>query len=382
MMKIIVTAITLIYLATLGISGAIYGEEEVNPLDLAALLIKNKNYARAASVINQIKDPHEVIPERYWGLKGLLENRQKRYDKALEAYKKAQKEGLKGADLGLGLAQAYLGLNKHKEGLSLLEKTEELLKKEPLYFQLKASLYFGDKQSSLAWKTLNSGLKAFPNSLPLIKQKWFYLLENGLIEVSFETGKQMVDQYSLSALDIARMGQKYRQMGDIQKAIFFGELARLKDPRDEEITKDLARSYIKDQKILAAAQLFKSLSFYHPEYLVEASELWRKAGYPVFAERLAMEIRDPVKKFKTMLTIALYREDFTKMILIGEHAVRTSLKEDQDIRYALAYAHFMLSQYEDTKTHLKAIARDDLFKKAVALREAIESCSSGENLCL
>ena len=38
---------------------------EVDQLALAALLIKNQNYSRAASVLAEIKDPHEVIPERY-----------------------------------------------------------------------------------------------------------------------------------------------------------------------------------------------------------------------------------------------------------------------------------------------------------------------------
>lgn len=381
-MKILVTVTIFIYLVFLGFAGATYAEDEVNPLELAALLIKNKNYARAANVLNDIEDPHEVIPERYWGLKGVLEIRQKRYDKALEAFQMAEKEGLKGEALILGKAEALLGLKKYTEGIEVLEKGKEEAKKKALFYQLKASLLFGAQKSSEAWESLNQGLKTFPKYLPLMKQRWFYLLENKLIEVSFETGKEMVDQYELTALDIARMGQKYRQMGDVKKAIFFGELARLKDPKDEEITKDLARSYIKGDKILAAAQLFKSLSDFHPEYLVEASELWRKAGYPVFSERLAMEIREPVKKIKITLTLALYQEDFTKMVLIGERAVRTELKEDQDIRYALAYAHFMLGDYEKTKAHLKTIGRDDLFKKAVALREAMESCSSGENLCL
>ncbi len=379
-MKVLALFTALLYIIFFGILGVNAYGEEVDQLALTSLLIKNKNYSRASAVLNQIKDPHEVIPERYFALRGVLELRQKRYQEALKAFESAKAEGLKGKDLAFGLAEAYLGLKDTESGLKILK--EKGLDSDSLFYQLKASLLFEAKKPQLAWATLSEGIAKFPRFLPLMKQKWFYLMENKLFEVSFETGKDLVDNYPLSALDVARMGQKYRQVGETQKAIFFGELARLKDAKDEEIIKDLARSYLKGEKLLAAAQLFTSLAEHYPEYLVESSELWRKAGYPVYSERLAMEIRNPVMKYKTMLTLALLQENFTKMALIGERAVRTELKEDQDIRYALAYAHFMKGEYDKTKAHLKTIGREDLFKKAVALREAMESCTSGEALCL
>lgn len=378
---IITTFIYLIFFSFLGLNVQAQENEEVDTLTLAALLIKNKNYSRAQGVLSQIKDPHEVIPEKYWSLMGVLELRQKRFQEALNAFQKAEKEGLKSKDLYLGLAQAYLGLKQFDKGISILMEHTKVCESDALYFQLLTSLHFEKSQGEKAWSYLHAGLKKFPKFLPLMKQKWFYLVENNLIEVSYTVGKEMVDKYNLSALDIARMGQKYRQAKDLDKAIFFGEIARLKDSSDEEIIKDLARSYIKKENILAAAQLFTALSHHDPKFLVESSELWRKAGYPVYAERLAMDIRDPVKKIKQNLTLALINEDFNKMSLLGKEAIRTTLKEDQDIQYALAYANFMLGDYKSANNHLKVIQREDLFKKAIALREAMESCQE-EALCL
>ena len=379
-LALITAFIYLIYLTFLG-ANVNAQEEELDQLSLAALLIKNNNYARAAGVLGQIKDPHEVIPEKYWGLLGLLELKQKRFDKALLAFKNAEKEGLKSADLYLGYGQAFLGLKKYDEGLDVLKKHESSLKDHILFYQIKASLAFESKRGELAWSALHEGMKRFPKALPLIKQKWFYLVENNLIEVSYPVALKMADKYELSALDLARMGQKYRQFNDFKKAITLGEMARLKDPKDEEIIKDLARSYIKLENVTAAAQLFTELSRHEPKYLVEASELWRKAGHPVYAERLALDIRDPVQKIKSNLTLALLNEDFNKMTQLGQEAIRTSLKNDQDIQYALAYAQFMVGNYEKVGDHLKAIQRDDLFKKAVALREAMSSCLEGEAVC-
>lgn len=380
-LALITAFIYLIYLTFLGVSANAQEEGELDSLSLAALLIKNKNYARAAGVLGQIKDPHEVIPEKYWGLMGLLEIKQKRYHKALYAFEMAKKEGLKSNDLYLGLAQAYLGLKNYDRGLKVLEEHKNDLVDEILFYQIKASLAFESNKGELAWSTLHAGIKRFPKELPLIKQKWFYLVENNLIEVSYPVALEMADKYELSALDLARMGQKYRQFNDYKKAITLGEMARLKDPKDEEIIKDLARSYVKLENVTAAAQLFTELARHEPKYLVEASELWRKAGHSVYAERLAMDIRDPVAKMKQNITLALLNEDFTKMSQLGELAVRTPLKDDQDIQYALAYASFMVGNYQQVSLHLKSIQRDDLFKKAVALREAMSSCVKGETLC-
>lgn len=355
--------------------------EELDPLELAALLIKNQNYARAAGVLGEIKDPHEVIPERYWALKGVLELKQKRYDKALEAFKFAQKEGLQTVDLYEGLAEAYLGLKQYEDGLKVLSNHKKLLENRLRYYQLKASLLFESGQSSKGWETLQAGISRFDQELSLIKQKWYYLMENKLYEVSFETAKTMIDQYSISSLDIARMGQMYRSIGEYPKAIFLGEVARLKSPGDEEIVKDLARSYVKVENVTAAARLFTDLAHYNAEYLVEASELWRKAGHSMMAQNLAMDIRDPVAKLKQNITLALLNEDYNKMSLLGDEGQRTSLKEDQDIQYALAYASFVLGDYKKTEEYLSMIQRPDLFKKALALREAMNQCEQEEATC-
>jgi len=355
---------------------------EVDQLALAALLIKNQNYSRAASVLAEIKDPHEVIPERYYVLKGIVELKQKRFQQALENLLLARKEGLKSDELQLSLAQAFLGMKDYRKGLAELSGKEEQLKSRPFYFQLMTSLLFGAGQSEQAWSYLNKGMSLFTSHVPLIKQKWFYLMENTLYEVSFEVAQELVDKYPLSALDIARMAQMYRRAREFKKAIFLGEVARLKDPKDEEIVKDLARSYLKGEKFMASAQLFTDLSYFHPKYLVEASELWRKAGHSMHAQNLALEIRDPIKKIKQNLTLALLNEDFNRMVSLGVMVERSELKTDQDIQYALAYAHFMIGSFVGASEFLGKIQRPDLFKKAIVLREAMTQCLEEGAMCI
>lgn len=387
-MKVIFTITMFIYLiffSFLAMSAAGMAAdagEEVDQLGLAALLIKNQNYSRASSVLAEIKDPHEVIPERYYVLKGIVELKQKRFKEALENLLLARKEGLDSDELSMSLAQAYLGLKAFKKGLRELSSREKALVSNPFYYQLMTSLHFGASAPEKAWNYLNLGMTKFPKHLPLIKQKWFYLMDNGLYEVSFEVAKELIDQYPLSALDTARMGQMYRRAKETDKAILLGEVARLKDPKDEEIVKDLARSYLKRENFMASAQLFADLSYFHPKYLVEASELWRKAGHSMHAQNLAIEIRDPIKKMKQNLTLALLNEDFNKMVSLGVMVERSELKSDQDIQYALAYAHFMIGSFKGASAILSKIERPDLFKKAIALREAMTQCLEEGAICI
>ena len=377
----LLTFIFNLYVLPIGANLLAQDTSDLDPLELAALLIANKNYSRAGGVLSRIKNPHDVIPERFYALKGVLELKQKRFQEALDAFVLAKKEGLKSVDLYEGMAEAYLGLKEYAKGLEVLAKHSNLLKTRLRYFQLKSTLLFEQGRPSLAWDILHAGIKLFPNELSLMKQKWFYLMENQLFEVSFSTAKIIMDKYFISALDLARMGQMYRNKNQIEKAIILGEVARIKDPRDEEITKDLVRSYVKVGNITASAKLFTQLAEHHPKFLVEASELWRKAGHSVMAQNLAMQIRDPMLKLKQNITLALLNEDFNKMVLLGEKGQRTDLKKDQDIQYALAYANFMTGDYKTTQKYLAFIQRPDLFKKAMALREAINRCNEEVALC-
>ena len=178
----LLTFIFNLYVLPIGANLLAQDTSDLDPLELAALLIANKNYSRAGGVLSRIKNPHDVIPERFYALKGVLELKQKRFQEALDAFVLAKKEGLKSVDLYEGMAEAYLGLKEYAKGLEVLAKHSNLLKTRLRYFQLKSTLLFEQGRPSLAWDILHAGIKLFPNELSLMKQKWFYLMENQLFE--------------------------------------------------------------------------------------------------------------------------------------------------------------------------------------------------------
>jgi hypothetical protein len=62
--------------------------------------------------------------------------------------------------------------------------------------------------------------------------------------------------------------------------------------------------------------------------------------------------------------------------------LRTGLMDEEDIRYALAYAIFKSGDFDKAEAHLQTLTRPDLFRKAAELRRAIQDCSEDQWKCL
>jgi hypothetical protein len=55
---------------------------------------------------------------------------------------------------------------------------------------------------------------------------------------------------------------------------------------------------------------------------------------------------------------------------------------DEDLRYALAYAHFQGGDYARAEGHLTALKRPELFRKATELRRLMAECATDRWSCI
>ena len=58
------------------------------------------------------------------------------------------------------------------------------------------------------------------------------------------------------------------------------------------------------------------------------------------------------------------------------------LIEDEDLRYAIAYALFKTGEFGAAERHLAVLTRADLFRKAAELRRAMQDCRKDRWKCL
>ncbi|MMZ69804.1 hypothetical protein D1872_327140 [compost metagenome] len=73
---------------------------------------------------------------------------------------------------------------------------------------------------------------------------------------------------------------------------------------------------------------------------------------------------------------------FEKVIGLEADLARYGLLNNDTIRYALAYAYYMVKDYSQAQKHLKKITDSQLFSKATIIRKNIEKCKEKPLECI
>ncbi|NJK88460.1 MAG: hypothetical protein HC923_03055 [Myxococcales bacterium] len=92
-------------------------------------------------------------------------------------------------------------------------------------------------------------------------------------------------------------------------------------------------------------------------------------------------VLDQKEKIKQRLSLLLKQESFEEAAALDDRMVRLGLLSDENLIYALAYAHFRVGSFGRAETLLGQISDPELFRKAVALRESIEACRADDWRC-
>ena len=94
------------------------------------------------------------------------------------------------------------------------------------------------------------------------------------------------------------------------------------------------------------------------------------------------QISDQKVKLRQRLALLLELQRYEQAAAMDDDLRRTGLMDDEDIRYALAYAVFKVGDFDNAEIHLQKLTRPDLFRKAAELRRAIQDCSEDAWQCL
>jgi hypothetical protein len=116
--------------------------------------------------------------------------------------------------------------------------------------------------------------------------------------------------------------------------------------------------------------------------MAEAAELYRRAGQTYRALTLNGQLQDQAEKFRQRMALLLELQNFEQAAAMETPLYRVGLLEDEDLRYALAYAQFKIGAFDQAESNLSQLTRSDLFRKAAELRRAIQDCSEDAWKCL
>jgi thioredoxin-like negative regulator of GroEL len=350
--------------------------DEVDYLSLASVLIRDGYYDRAIQTLKSVNlDSNETDKVRFYTLRGVANIKKQNYYPAIKDFEQSFVEGQTEKRIRIYLAKAYYTVKDYNNTIRTLDLVPELMAEDKALISMKAQSQWklGLKEDSL--ETVKFGISKFPQFPTLHRQKFFYLIEMKLFQSAKDSGLNYLSLYKeAEPEDYLGIGNAFRKSGDFYEALKFLQIAQLKFPNEPKILIEMGHAYIDKGELLSAAQVFEKASLLDNRYAQEASELYRRVKDYYHTLYLNAKIIDQKEKFKQRLALYLELGHFEQAAAMETGLSRIGLLDEDNIRYALAFALSKVGKYRESEKHLKYITETSLFKKATQLRASMEGC--------
>lgn len=350
-------------------------KEEVDHVALAALLMRDGNYDRAAASLREVDLNDEKTDfVRYYTLSGLISMKLQKFEKALVDFNKSLEAGQEDKAIYIYIAQSHFQLKAFQKTIDALNEAGDLAKEAASLFGLKAQCFWELKSYQKAIHTVDEGLEKFAKDTNLYKQAFFYLNELHLYQEALVYGHKFLEIDNKNPHAYTLVASALKKSKEIDLAIEILEEGKIHFPSNTDITILLAHLYIEKGMINIAADLFDQAAIVDSKYIKEASELYKRAKKLYRALYFNAQTKDQKEKLKQRMAILLEFGDYEMAAAMEKALKRVGLVKDEDIRYALAFSLFQASDYKGAEKHLSKLTRTDLFRKAVEIRKSIQKC--------
>ena len=349
--------------------------EDINHLELCALLLKDGYLNRANDELKQVNLEDEKVDKiRFYTIKGLLKTKLNEYEKANLAFHKSLKYGQIDKNIYLYIAQNNFKLQKYEQCINAINDSAELGSNRPNILALKAESYFRLKKYLDALNVLNDAINKFSTEYSFYKQRFNYFITLKLYQSALDdantylTNVKANERTTLSFISALRIAKQ------IDKAINLAEKANLEFAHSADVTVLLAHLYLDKDMTQAAAELFNEASIKNTKYIKEAAEMMRRAKKYIRALYKNSQMLDAKEKLKQQIAIYLEHGAYERIVVSAKALKRTTLLEDENIRYALAYSYYMVGKFESSEIELKKLKSSNMFTKAIEIRKNIQKC--------
>jgi tetratricopeptide (TPR) repeat protein len=427
MLKKIIT-LSLVLFLTYSLQAKEAEEQTINHMEIATIMYYDGKYDKALEELQQAKDSHTKIEwDKYHNMRGLIFLKNENYQSSINAFKKAiiatkqktyeppveeqpkrlylftafspktkveapvvtkplfdpeklRKDQIE--EIYLYLSQAYYKAEQYINAVHALDSAGEKGRASASLFTLRAECYWKADQKGSAIDALSRGAKLFPKDATLLKQKFYYFAELKLYQASIAAAKAYMKKMPANAQEYISLSQMLQSGGELEEAIKVLEEAKLKFPSSAKVHILLGHYYNQKDMPHVTADLFEKGSFYDSSYLKEAAEMYRRNGELAHALYLNSMMTDKEEKTKQKVAIYIGKGEFEKIIGLKDALDRYGLLKNDNMRYALAYAYYVVKDYDRAEAHLKKIEDDELFSKATVIRKNIEKCRSNSLECI
>ncbi len=363
-------------------AGAKEADDEVDYVALGAQLVRDGNYERAAEMLKKVDASAEGIDLiTFHTARGMVALEQQDQEAAAQAFTEAIAAGQTDPLIHLYRAQAYFGLEKYSDAVRALDAAGDAVNAISGAWMMRAHAQWMQGERQAALDTLTRASAQFPGNTGFLRRQVFYLIDAGLHQEAAALGRDYLARAEPKAGDYAAIGTALRQSKSYDEALGFLERAHLLFPDDAQVAKALAQTWLERGDTLAAAEILAVQAERDPALMPEAAELFRRAGHAVRALSLNTRIADQPRKLKQRVGILVQLRRYEQVAGMQDALYRVGLFDDEDVRYALAYAQFKGGDFDAAEQHLAALKRPELFRKATELRRLMQDCAPARWTC-
>ena len=232
-----------------------------------------------------------------------------------------------------------------------------------------------------SWRVLLQAQGKFPDNAAFPRTRLYYAIELGLYQEAVSIALDYLDKHEPGANEYVALADALRRSGEVDQALKFIELAKLRYPDNKNIYLAGAHSYLSKDQVYSAAEMLETGAVYHPSLHKDAAELFRQHGDVDRALYNNARVADSKEKLGQRLAMYLDSESYDQIIAMYDDMIRTQMLEDQQYQYALAYAWFKLGDYDRAEAGLINISEPGLFRKTAELRKLMLTCADQPWAC-
>lgn len=341
-------------------------------LELANVLIKDKNYVRANKALSKAEEQFGQIDKHYFFLlKGLLSLREGKKDQAVNYLVKVS-DGFYLSRKYIYLADTYYQQKKYEEAIGLYSKIDEEDKEKFSVQYLFTEIAFELADYKKAFNIINTITTEHKrNLIQVVFLMRMKLYQEALI-LGLKTAKSESDYIKLSKLFLGHKEYKL--------AILVLEEGSIKF-HSSEITSLLASAYDLQRMHFSASQIFIKLAYINPEESYNAGEYLRKYGQNKLAQVMNLNVSNLEQKLTQKINLLIQEDKFDQIVGLYRPMKAFRVLNNPQDQYAMAYSQLMVGNYDESVNLLKRVKSEKLQSKVGQLLEVAIECKANSWEC-
>ena len=340
---------------------------DIDYLELANVLIKDKNYTRAKRTLIKAEVQLEQIDkEHFYLLKGLLSLREGDKEQAISYLNKVS-DAYYLSRKNIYLADTYYQLKNFKKAMGLYSKLDEEDKEKFSVQYLFSEIAFELGQYNMVFKLINAVTDrhkrqlmhvVFLMRMKLYQEAYLYGLENA---------KSENDYTKLAKLFLGHKEYKLAVLVLEEGSIKFNSC---------ELTSLLASAYDLQKMHFSASQIFVKLAYIDPEESFNAGEYLRKYGQNKLAQVMNLNVSDLEQKLSQKINLLIQEDKFDQIVGLYKPMEAFRVLNNPLDQYAMAYSQLMVGNYDTSVKLLKRVKSEKLQAKVGQLLEVAIECKA------